>query len=114
MANITVAPAVKEMLDNSGVFKVLFVLADSKSRLFNAPLVYDSPEMAWREMSRMLRLGRDVKDGQKTVYQMFPDDFEMMIIGVFDSRCGTISALPLPEPCFRLSDVLADIEGETA
>lgn len=71
--------------------KVVMVLHDKKSRAFGNPMVYDTVDVAIRDIHRAITLGRDMKDGQRPLIAMYPEDFELCHVADFDVETGVIT-----------------------
>lgn len=71
--------------------RVLVCLNDKKSRVKSSPVCYDSFEAAQREVKRAVELGRDIRDGQKPIIAMYPEDFELVYVADFDPLTGVVT-----------------------
>lgn len=71
--------------------KKLVVLKDRKSRSFGMPVAYDSIDSAMRELDRSIKIGRDLRDGQRPLLSMYPEDFELWHIADYDADTGVVT-----------------------
>lgn len=71
--------------------KKLVVLKDRKSRSYGVPIAYDSIDSAVRELDRSIKVGRDLRDGQRPLLSMYPEDFELWHIADFDADTGVVT-----------------------
>lgn len=85
-------------------FRPMICLYDKKSRLWPAPAVYNSAEMAKRELAHAAKYGKGV-DGNPPMFVDYPDDFQLVQVGLYDTLTGTI--LPQHIVLCEVSDVLA-------
>jgi len=76
----------------------IFVLYDMKSAVYASPRFYQKTPQAMRMLS--------VEHfGGKTIPGMYPSDFQIMEIGVYDDEYATMDMLEKPIPICTLKDV---------
>lgn len=75
---------------------------DRKAKSFGAPMVFQNTEIATR-MARTLM----EHNGQQSDLEKYPEDFDLYLIGEFDTELGTIAGLETPRFLFTYGDLLA-------
>lgn len=88
--------------------KHMICLKDVKSRTWQPPACYDSLDAAKREAHRAVTLGRDMRDGQKPLIAMYPDDFELWHVANFDEVDGRVVAIDAAVCICNLGDLIKE------
>ncbi len=66
--------------------KLLISVKDSKAESWSAPFVADNKAVALREFGTLVQDGR-------TLVGQHPADFDMFVVGVFDTALGQVQSL---------------------
>lgn len=86
-------------------YRVLVVLHDKKSRVWDAPHVYDSVDAAKRYFASLAKY-TDPR-GNPPLCVQYPDDFELWMVAIYDWTVGKV--IPTNQFVVNLSDVLSSL-----
>ena len=75
---------------NDRIVRALVCVNDKKSRIHSSPVCYDTFEAAKREIKRAVEVGKDIRDGQRPLIAMYPQDFECVYVADFDVVSGMV------------------------
>ena len=75
---------------------------DRKAKLFMPPMCFQNTDIAQRMATTLMQAGGNGSDLEK-----YPEDFDLYLIGEFDTDLGTVAGLETPRFLFTYGDLLA-------